>query len=455
MTAPRPRREQLRFLPIALSTAELHALVAGGGREALLKSTMLCRYGARVTVCSAEPCAALRAHPGITLLLRPFDEALLTDVSLVYACEEDRERNRAIGAAARARGLLVNVVDDPTHCDFVTPALFEQGEMCVAVSSNGRSVRRSIAWRDAIRALFEPTSPTAELARAGAGKVWLVGFGPGDPELLTRKADRILAQADVLFYDDLIDPAALARYRGRKHYVGKRGGHHDSTSQGAINAALLAAATRGEQVARVKAGDPSIFSRGGEELAYLRAQGIEVEIIPGVSAAHAAAASAGLPLTMRGVARRVELRTGHCCAEPAPEAPRPTVVYYMAAARLAQISAELLAEGWPGATPVALIEQATRAGERCLRTTLAALPDAQAASPLTVIVGEVVALAAPAAFAAAAEPSMARPSPPPAPLPAPMPAPLPAPMPGPLAAPPLAPLPAPPPFARISDEARL
>ncbi|MBK6847458.1 MAG: bifunctional precorrin-2 dehydrogenase/sirohydrochlorin ferrochelatase [Proteobacteria bacterium] len=178
MTAPRPSREQLRFLPLALSTAELHALVVGGGREALLKTTMLCRYGARVTVCSAEPSAALREQPGITLLLRPFDEGMLAGVTLVYACGEDREQNRAIGAMACARGLLVNVVDDPTHCDFVTPALFQQGEMSVAVSSNGQSVARSIAWRNAIRALFDPAPPAAEAPRATTGKVWLVGWIP-------------------------------------------------------------------------------------------------------------------------------------------------------------------------------------------------------------------------------------------------------------------------------------
>ncbi|MBK8482343.1 MAG: uroporphyrinogen-III C-methyltransferase [Proteobacteria bacterium] len=408
---PRPSKEGLRFLPLCLNTAGRHVLVVGSGREATLKHEMLTHYGARVTLCTDGVALAEPKPPELRVLEQRYDDALLEGVELLYACTSDRELNRRLGRAARARGILTNVVDDPTHCDFVTPAIFRQGEMSVAVSSNGQDVARSIAWRNAIRDHFDalaatpaatPAATRASAPSAQGGlataKVWLVGFGPGDPELLTRKAHRLLGQVDVLFYDDLVDPSALAPYPGRKHYVGKRGGHRDSIAQQTINELLYQAAARGERVARVKAGDPSVFSRAGEELAYLRERGVEVEVVPGVSAAHAAAASSGFPLTMRGMARRVELRTGHCCGEPDLAPQRATLVYYMAAARLPQIASELAAEGWAPSTPVALVECATRPAQRRLRTTLAALPQTQAAAPLTLIVGDVVGLAPPTAF---------------------------------------------------------
>lgn len=404
---PRPNKEGLRFLPLCLNMEGRHVLVVGSGREATLKHEMLTHHGARVTLCTDGVALAEPKPPALSVIERPYDDALLDGVELLYACTSDRELNRRLGRAARARGIWTNVVDDPTHCDFVTPAIFRQGEMSVAVSSNGQDVARSIAWRNAIRehfgAIAAPAQPTTASASAGRGglpaaQVWLVGFGPGDPELLTRKAHRILGQVDVLFYDELVDPTALAPYPGRKHYVGKRGGQRDSTAQQTINELLYQAAARGERVARVKAGDPSVFSRAGEELAYLRARGVAVEVVPGVSAAHAAAASSGFPLTMRGIARRVELRTGHCCGEANVPPARATLVYYMAAARLPQIAGELAAEGWAPSTPVALVECATRPAQRRLRTTLAALPQTKAAAPLTLIVGDVVGLAPSTAF---------------------------------------------------------
>jgi len=228
--------------------------------------------------------------------------------------------------------------------------------------------------------------------RGKPGKVWLVGFGPGDPELVTLKGHRILLGADVLYHDDLVPAECLQAYPGRKHAVGKRVHNGGAAAQAAIHQLLLGAAQEGLSVARVKAGDPLVFGRGGEELAFLKAHGVEVDVVPGVSAAQAAAATLGCSLTQRGVSQRLEIRTGRAYSGLAPA--RGTVVYYMGAARLGAIAAELLAEGYPAATPVALVENASRPDERTRVTTLAALPLQTARAPLTIIAGDVAGFAA-------------------------------------------------------------
>ena len=245
-------------------------------------------------------------------------------------------------------------------------------------------------------------------ARSGAGKVWLVGAGPGDPELLTRKAERILRLADVVVDDRLVgdEVLALAAPGARRLYVGKRKSSH-SVPQADLNDLLVALGRQGLQVVRLKGGDPFMFGRGGEELAACRAADVECEVVPGVSAALAAAASCGAPLTHRGLAQAVTFVTGHAAVDEhgaagAPDLdwaalarPNQTVVVYMGLSTAAMIADRLMSAGRPGSTPVLLVENVSRPQERRRLCTLATLPQAAQAfaGPAVLVIGEVAALA--------------------------------------------------------------
>ncbi|MBI1196689.1 MAG: uroporphyrinogen-III C-methyltransferase [Phenylobacterium sp.] len=237
----------------------------------------------------------------------------------------------------------------------------------------------------------------------GPGRVWLVGAGPGDPELLTIKALKALEAAEVVVHDGLVSDEilALAPASARRISVAKRKSRH-SYSQDEINRMLTAFALEGLEVVRLKGGDPFIFGRGGEELEACREAGVECLIVPGVTAALAAGASAGAPLTHRGSAQAVTFVTGHAAKGGEPNLdwdslarPNQTVVIYMGLSMAAPIAARLLAAGRDGATPALLVENASRPDERRIVTTLAGLPDAAAAlsGPALLIVGEAMALA--------------------------------------------------------------
>jgi len=237
-----------------------------------------------------------------------------------------------------------------------------------------------VARRDRpdMKALFHPLD-----VRRHWGKVWLVGCGPGDPALMTCKARRILDLADLILYDDLLDPAAIEDCPGNHVYVGKRKDHH-AASQDEINEMLHQAARAGMTVVRLKGGDPLIFGRGGEEAHYLRERLVRVEIVPGVSAAQAAAAASGVPLTHRGVASAVTFHSAHAAGEGAAGM---THVVYMGASKLAEVARELAAAGLGPATPVALVRNAGMPDESRQLTTLEALPGCTAPSPLLIIAG--------------------------------------------------------------------
>jgi len=242
---------------------------------------------------------------------------------------------------------------------------------------------------------------TANVNGLRRGRVALVGAGPGDPDLLTVKAVRALSEADVVLHDDLVPPSilALARNGARIVAVGKRGGCQ-STPQAFIEHLLVREARAGHFVVRLKGGDPFVFGRGGEELAALRAAGIEVEIVPGITSGLAAPAVVGIPVTHRAWAHGVALVTGHAAddaAEPdwtALVASRLTLVIYMGARRVAQLRDSLIAAGMARAMPVAVIANATRADQATQVTTLAALVECAIASPAIIVVGDVAALAA-------------------------------------------------------------
>jgi uroporphyrin-III C-methyltransferase len=243
------------------------------------------------------------------------------------------------------------------------------------------------------------------------GKVWLIGAGPGDPELLTLKAVRALREADVVLHDDLVHPAVLDHVRAgvRCVPVGKRGGCR-STPQAFIERLMVRLARRGQVVARVKGGDPYVFGRGGEEVLALREAGIEVEVVSGVTAGIAAAAAIGVPVTHRGVARGVAFVTGHTRDGVAPDwsvlaKSGLTLVVYMGIATLPDIAAALAAGGMPVDTPAAAVQSGTLAVQRQVVATLGTLADAVKGaglgSPAIVVIGEVVRLAELAAEAEA------------------------------------------------------
>ncbi|AJP73375.1 uroporphyrinogen-III C-methyltransferase [Sphingomonas hengshuiensis] len=236
-----------------------------------------------------------------------------------------------------------------------------------------------------------------------AGEVWLVGAGPGDPDLLTRKAEGLLKQASVVFYDALVGPGVLELIPAqvRRVPVGKRSGRH-SKDQGSINDLLVAAARAGERVVRLKGGDPSVFGRSMEEVAALAAAGIATRICPGITAASAAAASAGISLSLRGLARRVQFVTAHVQAGaplavdwPALADPGCTTAIYMGRAAAGEISRQLIAAGLDSKTPVLLACDISLPGEQLLRTRLDLLPLAArsmaAGKPMLILVGEAVA----------------------------------------------------------------
>ncbi|QZX85642.1 uroporphyrinogen-III C-methyltransferase [Metapseudomonas otitidis] len=235
------------------------------------------------------------------------------------------------------------------------------------------------------------------------GKVWLVGAGPGDPELLTLKAARVLGAADVVMIDDLVNPALLVHCPGaRVVRVGKRGGCR-STPQAFIHRLMLRYARQGRCVVRLKGGDPCIFGRGGEEAAWLAERGVDCELVNGITAGLAGATACGIPLTLRGVSRGVTLVTAHTQDDSEPEwdalaASGTTLVVYMGVARLAALQAGLLAGGMAPGMPLAMIENASLPEQRERRSTLATLlQDASAfrlSSPAILVIGEVVAEAA-------------------------------------------------------------
>ena len=252
-----------------------------------------------------------------------------------------------------------------------------QGNLAV-VAKRGRSDLKALFYSIDIRKNF--------------GKVWLVGFGPGDPDLMTIKADKVLASADIIYYDDLIDSSVLNKYHAEAVYVGKRKGEH-SKEQDEINEMLYQSAVSGKNTVRLKGGDPLVFGRGGEESAYLNERLIPVEIIPGVSAANASAASFSIPLTRRRVSNEVTFRTAHTAHKYESQdkgSNTKTLVYYMGASKLSELSDRLVSEGWDSAAPVALISNGSRYDEECRITSIKEMSGLRATSPLTIIIGDVV-----------------------------------------------------------------
>jgi uroporphyrin-III C-methyltransferase / precorrin-2 dehydrogenase / sirohydrochlorin ferrochelatase len=446
--------------------ADLHGrgvLVVGGGGVARRKVEALLEAGAQVRVGAPQLDTTLTgwaAEGRITHLVGDFDPSWLDGAWLAIAATDDAQVNRAVAAAAQASRVWANVVDDAELSHFHVPARVERGPLQIAISSGGgapmlaRLVREQLEQqfdasfgalaqlltrhRDRIRARWPDlgarrsayarllSGPLQALLRKGrhiaaerefdaalkhgaqttqrTGSVALVGAGPGDAGLLTLRALRLLNEADVILHDRLASDEVLqlARRDAERIEVGKQAGDHHTT-QAQINALLVEHAQAGRRVVRLKGGDPFVFGRGGEELEVLRAHGIDYEVVPGITAAIACAAYAGVPLTHRDHAQSLRLVTAHCKASldtldwAALAQERQTLAVYMGVAMLDVLRDRLIAHGRDAATPFALIENGSRAEQRVVTGPLSELAERAQAhdvqSPALLIVGEVAAFA--------------------------------------------------------------
>lgn len=449
-------------LPIFLSLEGRRCVVAGGGTVASRKVARLVKAGARPVVIAPDLCEALqglRAEGAIEHIARAFEAGDLHGATLAFAATDNREVNREIAELAEARGALVNCADDPKRCSFIMPSVVDRAPVQIAVSTGGASpvlarllrarletlVPSSFGrlaalmgrYRKQARVRFRDTGarrrfwesvlsgPVAEMLFAGqdraaaaaleralsneraplphCGEVYLVGAGPGDPDLLTFRALRLMQQADVVLYDRLVAQAIvdLARRDAERIFVGKRKDRH-ALPQGDINGLLVKLAREGKRVLRLKGGDPFIFGRGGEEIESLAAEGIPFQVVPGITAAAGCASYAGIPLTHRDFAQSCLFVTGHLkdgsmdLNWDALIQPQQTVAVYMGVTGARILCGELLARGMRENMPVALVEQATTPQQRVYVTTLAGLPEVidthKIQPPSMIIIGEVVRL---------------------------------------------------------------
>jgi uroporphyrin-III C-methyltransferase len=355
-------------------------VVVGGGPVAALEAEVLLRSGVQVSVIAPRLCARLAE---LTVLgsvrhePRRFQPGDLVGAEIAIAATDDARVNHAVSAAARALRIPVNVVDDAALSTFIMPSVLDRPP-------------------EALKNKMEKDRPCE-------GFVSLVGAGPGDPELLTLRALRVMQRASVVLYDHLVSSALvdLARRDAERIYVGKEQDRH-ALPQREINALMVRLAREGKRVVRLKGGDPFMFGRGGEETEALIEHGIAFEVVPGITAAAGAAAYAGIPLTHRDYAQSCLFVTGHLkngSADldwPALVRPRQTLVVYMGVGALAQICGGLIAHGMSPAMPAALVENATLDAQRVIEGTLASLPQDAAMEgvkpPALLIVGEVVRL---------------------------------------------------------------
>ena len=433
------------WFPFFIQLEGARGLLVGGGRVALRKAEKLLPFGAQLTVVAPCICPPLAALPGLTLCRRAFADSDLSPApDFVIAATGDRALDRRIAALCRARRILVNVVDDPAACGFYFPALVQRGRLCIGISTGGASPTAAAWLRQKIEALLPPgfdgildrlaarreavkaeggseakraerlqqafalelaaaeapPVPAAARENAGPGRVALVGAGCGRADLITVRGLRLLQQCRAVVYDDLIDTALLdtAPAGAERIYVGKRSGRH-SAPQAEINAALIALAQRGGLTVRLKGGDPYVFGRGGEEALALQRAGIPFEVVPGITAAIAVPAEAGIPVTHRGVSRAVHIITAHTQDETpdfsrwAALAADGTLVFLMGLQRLPQIAAGLLAGGLPPQTPAAVLSGGNAPHPAAVRASLGEITDAARAAgveaPAVIVVGDV------------------------------------------------------------------
>lgn len=421
------------MFPAFLNLRSRRAVVVGGGPVAASKLEALLAAGADVTVVAPEVVPEID-RPGVTVVRRPFEDADLDGAWWVVAAAPAHV-NKRVRAAADARRIFVNAVDDPLHATAYLGGVVKRDGVTIAISTDGRApalsglLREGIdavlprdlsTWlsaADAIRREWKEHNVPMERRRPqlldtlnklyegkgkaegerGPGFVSLVGAGPGDPGLWTVRAVRRLEEADLVLYDALVDASALRRTtRAQCFCVGKRA-RRDSVPQETIHRLMIRAAARGKRVVRLKGGDPFVFGRGGEEALALAMAGIPFEVVPGVTTAVAAPELAGIPVTHRGLASGFLVIAGHTAAQvdAALEAIRPngvSVVILMGVGIRGQLASQLIAHGWPAATPAAIVCDVSTPNEWTWTGRLDRMGDAEAPAGAAgvLVVGEVV-----------------------------------------------------------------
>lgn len=433
--------------------------MVGGGDIAARKAGLLLKAQAKVTIVAPQISATTRQlvdNGQVDWIEAGFNAAQLNSQRLVIAATDDETVNDAVHSAASAKNILTNVADNPEKCDFILASILDRSPIVVAVSSGGdspvlaRNLRARLEtlippgysklgqlvgrYRDAVKQKFSQVSqrrrfwesvlegPVADHMLAGReqlaektlmekisdpdnadigrGEVYLVGAGPGDPDLLTFKALRLMQQADVVFYDRLVSKEVLALVRKEAElvYVGKQRAWH-AVRQEEINQLLLEHAQQGKRVLRLKGGDPFIFGRGGEEIDTLAEEKIPFQVVPGITAASGCASYAGIPLTHRDYAQSCVFVTGQLKQGELDlnweslVQPRQTVVVYMGLAGLPELSRQLQAHGMAADKPAALVQQGTTDNQKVWISTIDGLPALaereKPVAPTLVIIGEV------------------------------------------------------------------
>ena len=451
----------MKYFPIFLDLQEQPVLIVGGGAMAARRCAAITEAGGRARVVAEVLSEAFEDCRDFEHLARPFRPDDLDGARLVFVASDDEELDERISTLARERGIPVNVADRQRLCSFIMPSIVNRSPVMVAVSSGGvapilsRLLRAQLetripsrfgqlagfvgSWRQRInRAIPDAVSrrrfweritdgsvgeyilagqiddarrlleETLAAERDGAegpnlGEVYLVGSGPGDPDLLTFRALRLMQQADVMLHDRLVPDVILdlVRRDAERVFVGKRRGEH-ALPQESISQLLVDLARQGKRVLRLKGGDPFTFGRGGEEIETLASYGIPFQVVPGVTAANGCAAYAGIPLTHRDHAQSCIFVTGHTkdgkldLNWPTLVQPNQTVVVYMGLGAAAEILSQLVAHGADAETPAAVVDNGTRDNQQVVVGNLGNLAERVAKEnlegPAILIVGGVVSL---------------------------------------------------------------
>ncbi|MDB2355927.1 siroheme synthase CysG [Pseudoalteromonas sp.] len=449
----------MQYLPIFTKLDNKPVLVVGGGEVALRKCRAFLKARASVTLVAPWFCDELKEHAQnneVTLIDAYFEESHLEGKMLVIAATDNDAVNNTVFELANAKNVFVNVVDDQPKCTFIFPSIVDRDPITIAISSAGtapvlaRRLREKLetlipqhigplatlvgSFRDKVKQRFkhfadrrqfwegvfdssvvskvqsgDTQSAMAQLEQLldakpePEGEVYVIGAGPGDPELLTLKALQLMQQADVVVYDYLVSDEIMELVRRDADLVcvGKRLGDH-SVAQEDTNQMLVDFAKQGKKVCRIKGGDPFIYGRGGEEVQVLAANNVSYQIVPGITAAAGCSAYAGIPLTHRDHAQAIQFVTGHCKKDgqeldwQSLAKPNQTLAIYMGVIKSPHIQAQLLKHGRGADTPVAIIENGTRKNQRVVTGKLGELADLieshSIISPALLIIGEVASL---------------------------------------------------------------
>ena len=451
----------MNYFPIFLNIRDRDCLVGGGGQVAARKVYLLHRAGGCVSVVSPDLCDELQrwADAGVLHhMQKTFEPADIQGQTVIIAATDNAQVNQQVAELANQQGIPVNVVDNPESGTFITPSIIDRDPVQIAISTGGSSpvlarllrakletvipsgygrlaillerfrekVKAKFSGSDQIRRFWEDIleGPVADMLIAGKdeeaetaleqaidaaeapgvqGEVYLVGAGPGDPDLLTFRALRLMQRADVVVYDRLVSAPILDLVRRDAEfiYAGKERDKHTLPQEG-INALLVRLAKEGKKVLRLKGGDPFIFGRGGEEIETLMEEGIPFQVVPGITAAAGCSSYAGIPLTHRDYVQSCMFVTGHLkdgtinLNWEAIAQPKQTVVFYMGLHGIDELCRQLIRHGLPADTPAALVEQGTTQNQRVHTGDLSSLPDLvherNVKPPTLIIVGDVVKL---------------------------------------------------------------